>query len=68
MNYLHDMQDNQQAKQASYWKNKSDNAIIRSFIDYAGSNITRKMETLLSGGYIVQQIEENLTYDYLHSS
>lgn len=26
------------------------------------------METLLSGGYIVQQIEENLTYDYLHSS
>ena len=26
------------------------------------------METLLSGGYIVQQIEENLIYDYLHSS
>ena len=57
-----------EAKPASYWKNTSDNAIIRSFIDYAGSNITRKMETLLSGGYIVQQIEENLTYDYLHSS
>lgn len=68
LNYLHDLQDNPQAKPASYWKNTSDNAIIRSFIDYAGSNITRKMETLLSGGYIVQQIEENLTYDYLHSS
>ena len=51
-----------------YWKNTSDNAIIRSFIDYAGSSITRKMETLLSGGYIVQRIEENLTYDYLHAS
>ena len=60
LNYLHDLQDNPQAKPASYWKNTSDNAIIRSFIDYAGSNITRKMETLLSGGYIVQQIEENL--------
>lgn len=68
LNYLHDLQDNPQAKPASYWKNTSDNAIIRSFIDYAGSNITRKMETLLSGGYIVQQIEENLIYDYLHSS
>ena len=45
-----------------------DNAIIRSFIDFAGGSITRKLETLLSGGYIVQQIDENLTYDYLHSS
>ena len=26
------------------------------------------MELLLSGGYIVQTIEEDLTYDYLHSS
>lgn len=38
------------------------------FIDYAGNTITRKLETLLSGGYITQQIDENLTYDYLHSS
>ena len=27
-----------------------------------------RLETLLSGGYIVQQVDENLTYDYLHSS
>ena len=27
-----------------------------------------KLEKLLSGGYIFQKIEENLTYDYLHSS
>lgn len=46
----------------------ADNAIIRSFIDYAGSNITRKLETLLAGGFIIQIIDENLTYDYLHSS
>ena len=52
----------------SYWKNTSDNAIIRSFIDFAGNSITDKMETLLSGGYILQDIDENLTYDYLHSS
>ena len=56
------------AKPASYWKNTSDNAIIRSFIDYAGNTITQKLETLLSGKHIVQRIDENLTYDYLHSS
>ena len=55
-------------KPASYWKNTSDNAIIRSFIDYAGGSISRKLELLLSGGYVKEHIEENLTYDYLHSS
>lgn len=68
MNYLQDLQRNPEAKPASYWKNTSDNAIIRSFIDYAGSNITGKLETLMAGGYIIQRVEDNLTYDYLHSS
>ena len=68
MNYLRNLQRNPKALPSSYWKNTSDNAIIRSFIDYAGSSITRKLETLLSGGYIIQEINENLTYDYLHSS
>ena len=68
MNYLCDLQRNPEAKPDSYWENTSDNAIIRSFIDYAGSSITKKLETLLAGGYIVEQIDESLTYDYLHSS
>lgn len=68
MNYLCDLQRNPEAKPDSYWKNTSDNAIIRSFIDYAGSSITKKLETLLAGSYIVEQIDESLTYDYLHSS
>lgn len=68
MNYLRDLQHNPEAKPTGYWKNTSDNAVIRSFIDYAGSNITKKLETLLSGGYILQRVDENLTYNYLHSS
>ena len=68
MNYLLELQHNPKAKPVSYWKNTSDNAVIRSFIDYAGSNITGKLETLLAGGTIVQRVDENLTYDYLHSS
>lgn len=68
MNYLLELQRNPQASPVSYWKNTSDNAIIRSFIDYAGSSITKKLETLMAGGSIVQRVDENLTYDYLHSS
>ena len=67
MNYLRDLRKNPKTKPASYWRNTSDNAIIRSFIDYAGENIHEKMETLLAGGYIIQKIREDLTYDYLHS-
>lgn len=66
MNYILDLQYNPKAEPQSYWKNTSDNAIIRSFIDYSGSNITRKLEVLMSGGHIFQHIDEYLTYDYLH--
>lgn len=68
MNYVHDLQNDKNAVPASYWKNTSDNAIIRSFINYAGDSISKKLETLLSGQAIFQKVEENLTYDYLHAS
>lgn len=68
MNYLLELQRNPQAKPVSYWKNTSDNAIIRSFIDHSGSSITKKLENLMAGETIVQRVDENLTYDYLHSS
>ena len=68
MNYVRDLQNDPKAAPAGYWKNTSDNAIIRSFIDYAGNSITKKLETLLSGQTVVQKVEENLTYDYLHAS
>ena len=68
MNYLRDLQNDLNARPVSYWKNTSDNAIIRSFIDYTGASIRKKLEVLIAGGSIRQKIEEDLTYDYLHSS
>ena len=68
MNYVRDLRIDPDMKPASYWKNTSDNAVIRSFIDHAGSNITEKFETLLGGGSIVQKVDEGITYDYLNSS
>ena len=68
MNYLRDVKYTPNQHPKSYWKNTSDNAIIRFFIDYAGDSITRKLEILLAGGSITQRIDEELTYDYMHSS
>ena len=68
MNYVRDLQHDPEACPAGYWKNTSDNAIIRSFIEHSGASVRKKLETLLSGGYILQRLDEDLTYDYLHSS
>lgn len=68
MNHVDRLMLNPEAKPASYWKNSSGNGIIREFIDFAGESITKKLETLLSGGYIIQNIEENLTYNELLAS
>lgn len=52
-------------KPAGYWKNSSDNGIIRMFIDFAGEAITKKLEILLLGGYVIEKVEEDLTYNDL---
>ena len=68
MNYVRDLQYDPEAVPASYWKNTSGNEIIRTFIDHAGNSISLKLERLMAGGYIIETIDEDLTYDYLHSS
>lgn len=47
---------------------RSGKTTIITYINIAGSSITTKLEALIAGGYTVQRIEEDLTYDYLHSS
>ena len=49
MCYLADLQKKPNAKPGSYWRNTSDNAIIRSFIEYAGASITKKLEISMGG-------------------
>lgn len=68
VNHVDNLLQNPEIKPIGYWKNSSDNGIIRSFIDYSGTAITQKFETLLSGGYIIENIQEDITYNYLHSS
>lgn len=68
MNHVERLLLDPKARPAGYWKNSSDNGIIRAFIDFAGDTITKKFEMLLSGGYVVQKVEEDLTYNELLSS
>lgn len=68
MNHINALCLDPQALTRSYWRNTSDNAIIRSFIDQAENDTIKQFEILLSGDKISQKIEEDLTYDYLHAS
>lgn len=45
LNYLYDLQNGSGIrKPVSYWKNTSDNAVIRTFINHKRNTITNKME------------------------
>lgn len=68
MNHVKNLMLNPSAKPAGYWKNSSDNAIIRAFIDFSGESITQRFETLLAGGSVFQKVRDDLTYDVVHSS
>lgn len=52
----------------NFWEHTSDNAVIKLFLDQTDFDVTEKFETLLSGGYIKEEISENLTYNFLTSS
>lgn len=68
MNHVQNLLLNPDSKPKNFWKNTSDNAIIRSFLRRTDFDINDKYETLLAGGYIIESIEDNLTYDILASS
>lgn len=68
MNHVKNLMLNPLVKPAGYWKNSSDNAIIRAFIDFSGESITQRFERLLAGDCVFQRIKDDLTYDMVHSS
>lgn len=68
MNHVKNLLLNPTTPPASYWEHTSHNDIIYQFISTTEADVNDKFETLLSGGYIIEPIEPNLTYDILHSS
>lgn len=68
MNHVKNLLLNPATPPASYWEHTSHNDIIYQFISTTEADVNDKFETLLSGRYIIEPIEPNLTYDVLHSS
>ncbi len=68
INYLNDLFHDGEAKPRNYWANTSSNDIIESFIAGGRKSMFDDLDTLLSGGIITKKIDENITYDYLHST
>lgn len=74
LNHVNALQYNPGIKPKSYWENTSHNGILRNFIEMANSGerqdlmVNDKFEILLAGGCIEEHVEENLTYDTMHSS
>lgn len=68
MNHVKNLLIDPATPPASYWEHTSHNDIIYQFISTTEADVNDKFEVLLSGGYIIEAIESNLTYDVLHSS
>lgn len=68
MNHVKNLLLNPATPPVSYWEHTSHNDIIYQFISTTKTDVNDKFEALLSGGYIIEPIEPNLTYDVLHSS
>ena len=74
LNHVNALQDQPDIEPKNYWEDTSHNGILRSFIELANSRerqdlaVNEKFERLLSGGYIEETIEQNLTYDTVHAS
>ena len=65
LNYVEDCISNSyNLKPISYWKNTSDNLVIRSFINYKINTIKDNLELLMNDKYILCHLEENMTYDF----
>ena len=58
---MYALQNNPQQPPMNYWANTSSNDVIKRFLE-SDFDVTEEFETLLSGGYIEQKINPDITY------
>lgn len=68
LNYIQKVKSTRATEPENFWEHTSDNSIIKTFLERTDFDVTEKFETLLNGGSIKENIEENLTYNILTSS
>ena len=60
--------DDEEAMPESSWVDSSSNAILNDFLNHNKLDPSQKVETLLNGGTITEDINEELTYDTIADS
>lgn len=68
VNYVKDLFYHPGQLPKNYWVHTSHNGILKNFIDHKEWNLHDKFETLLNGGYLLQTITDEVTYDQLQHS
>ena len=66
--YVSDLQYSHNARPKAYWNNTSGNAIVRTLVEQAGQKTRKKIEGLISGKPIEEELAEDLTYDLVYES
>lgn len=68
LNHVAALQVNPTTQPANYWASTSHNDVIYKLFENKTFDVNGKFETLMSGGYILETITEDLTYDSLEAS
>ena len=66
--HLARLQKNADAVPQAYWNNTSGNAIVKTLISGASENAREKIETLVAGGCVEEELVEDLTYDVVYEN
>lgn len=62
LNYVDDLKNNPNKEPKNYWKDTSSNDIVDEFVENEDFDVADKLENLMNGGTVYQNISDQLTY------
>ncbi|MCR4784718.1 MAG: ATP-binding protein [bacterium] len=69
LQYLSDVQHYAETRPQAYWNNTSSNSIVKTLINRANrGDIRNKIEKLIDGGAVEEELAEDLTYDIIYDN
>lgn len=66
--FMDDLQENEDWFPRSYWANTSSNSIVRSLIDRADESVKEEIGQLIDGGEITKPVHEDITYGEIYDT
>ncbi len=66
--FMDDLQENEDWFPRSYWANTSSNSIVRSLIDRADESVKKEIGQLIDGSEITKPVHEDITYGEIYDT